>query len=301
MATDKREDIKLTENEKKKDISDTSKTMSTAFLKEVVSTSQIAQNYLRFEAGVKNGTTSTDDIYSFVLQFFADANASMLELLKTFQYDGFEPRAFIRAFMAKGLSIRKDITEVLRDLILLLLYGVQQGTTVNARRASRINNKEAQAQILEIINAYDVRDGVQMVTGRKNNGASTSETITIGRILASFPHVIGQLVASGKIKPIVKSELIPLALQHNGAGALVPKLTEYNPLFELVVDYLVLVSKTLARKNGIYAGKSDADIRADVLNWATIARDGNALSNKDRINFLATHAVSVVVTPVVVK
>jgi len=239
----------------------------------------------------KEGTTLAD--YTLE-QFMTDVSGvttseAWMALLESMAYDGFSVANLFATLKKSATTAGKSAQQFLSDISLLLTYGLQQGPNIGQKYLARVSNKDVRAGLLDCVRTYHVKDGVENVSTRVNNGNNGSETVTIGRLLVAFSLVQSANLHAGKINPIVRSTVIDDAYCHaNGAGC-IPKLAIFDTMFEDYINWSVELSDVLGSKNKKYMSYTAEAKKADARRWANIARNGTVNTEMSRLLFIAKH------------
>jgi hypothetical protein len=206
-----------------------------------------------------------------------------LLMIEAFRYNGFDPKGFFKLLLNKAKAKGRSRDQFLKDIFDLLGYYMSRGTTINARGVKDTFHEEMKARITELISLYDIKDNIPVNGGK-------ADVVTLGRLQATFPAILGIVYASGRAKPIGTGGIIEPALMFPGGAALIPTKGNYDPLLKSFVDWSVTFTKIISRRNKATGTKTDKEIQEEQMGWAMIARGSSATTDDEREKFLNKYA-----------
>jgi hypothetical protein len=153
---------------------------------------------------------SDDEIIEAIKGIKVDS--SVLELKKTFAYNGFNP-----VTIYKEMIVNAENEEVFRkDLNILLVVAMTRGTNIT----SILNKSSAAAKeiLVPIFKRYNIKKGMNKLQDDNNT------TITLNRLMSSFPNVCYQLARLNVIRdPVGENSTLPVPLRFTSAPSIITR------------------------------------------------------------------------------
>jgi hypothetical protein len=159
-----------------------------------------------------------------------DLAASLGDL---FQYQGYNPREFIKTLKAIAKSKSRTLKEFNGDMLAACVFYVTRGTRIGGDKQMGRTSEAGKLRMKELVDTYKIE-------WKKNIGKEgTKETVTIARIAGCFPHWCAQLMAKiGRLVGTPPSGF-PQTYCFAGAPAIIPKdnTTFFDQWLEWAKDF----------------------------------------------------------------
>lgn len=158
---------------------------------------------------------------------------------ESIQYEGFIPKKWINKFFDAAKKAGQTKRGTVRDLYFMAVVGAVRGTGIDKIIA---HSAEGFRDDVETMRArYKIKTGVKL----------SSETVTIGRIMAVVPHIVCEIIAEKGQTAVPLSELagVPQVMQCPSFAAMIPRNhPDRNRLALLHQQYLTGFSKLIKSK-----------------------------------------------------
>lgn len=244
-----------------------------------------------------NGQNVPQDIQELTLDVVARAlsHEDYAELfvasIALFQYAGFNPESTFDALKKYAGASGVSRTQFMRDVVDLLAYYMARGTTIQKRGAINSTTQDAIRRVNILIQRYRIQDNVF-------TNAKGPNIVTLGRIMNTFPEIIGEKLALRVAKVVGQKKIVPRCISFAGGAALIPRLPGFDGLYQKYLDYQVTFSRTINRLRRQAAQQAFDPVRAreEADMWADLARQNSRHSDEFRIIFLQKYSIDFVMT-----
>lgn len=142
------------------------------------------------------------------------------DVVKAFEYQGFNPNVLLKTLMVRGLTLKKPREQIQEDIVNLVTIAVLKGS-ITEKNLLKMSD-EGKIAYAKFEKDYKLQKG-----GSKGKG---SDHITVARVAASMPGIVMQVL---KAKPTLSklfpgpfgSTALPYYLRHQAAAACIPSTT----------------------------------------------------------------------------
>jgi len=183
--------------------------------------------------------TLNDILDEFTVDF-----ATFKDLYDAAEFQGFVPEDFFKMVKEK---MDKQTSTVLNIAVNQTNKWVSSVLAVWARRGTTIffDNKKITASkaklqpyIKDLVEKFDLHPGKNSKLAKGTAKKFDSKTsITVGRLVASFPVLAAKALANTMAKPYVVSPDVPKILSFPAAISLIPRYTGYTELFQNMLQW----------------------------------------------------------------
>jgi len=201
-----------------------------------------------------------------------------------FKFAGFNAEEVLKMLKRYAAAAKRTPEQFVKDVVELLSYYMSRGTTIQSRGVINSMSQGAADRVRVLVSIYRIQDNVAP-TARGPN------IVTLGRLMNTFPEIIGAKLVQLKIPIIGTPNLIPRALAFPGGASLIPSTNDWNWLFEFFLDWAVTFDRTVnrPRRQNAKVEFKPKESRENQRGWSELARQNSRLTDAQRVAFILKH------------
>lgn len=189
------------------------------------------------------------------------------EIIKDFQYSGFNPDAILKSLIKKKKEKGVSNTQFMADISTLVLIAIMKGSVTDGNLKKLSDGGKRRYSSLE--ETY----------GLKRNGAKgkSGDVVTISRIAATFPGVVVKTISeypdtARAFSGSFKTDKLPSFMRHQAMAACIPKSLDDKTkefILSLIIAFSVDQTKSISKTKESYG-----DLFSKQKNFTMVSHNG---------------------------